>query len=533
MYTKLVKLFIQAKRGDLLSTKRTAKIVGYSFAALGIMIFMVAYAIGMIFAFKNLNVTQSADLLGTGFIAITIINVIFGLRVAYGLFGLSRDLPFLLSLPISPSTIFAAKLTMGYLSEFLMTVLFTLPLLVGYQVAQGTVLTAFASLFVLLAMPALSLCISSLITMLLVRVLSFLHIGDGFFVALNSLVGIAFAILIQVFSRNMQESMQVDAANPMAAMSGLFAFSNVFPPLKWAGEGIVHPFQAKFWLFILFMGLIVTVICLLGGRMYKNGEQIIAESKKKTKSKKGYKKSGAIRAIMQKDLRVIIRTPVYAVNLFGLLICGPLIMLIMSFSMSTPDVDVMSMISSNGTVWFFITFGFIAFMSSINTVASTAMSREGRATWIDLTMPVTPLNQIIGKLGLGLIVGIIESILIVLIVMIRFKAPTKMVLLGGVCGIIATIAPQIVSSLPDISKPKLNWSSEQEAMKNNLSTLFGMLLALLLLLPQVVVCIIFRQSLTTIVISSLVLSIVECVIIAVALPSTAKKAFENWREIYA
>jgi ABC-2 type transport system permease protein len=112
------------------------------------------------------------------------------------------------------------------------------------------------------------------------------------------------------------------------------------------------------------------------------------------------------------------------------------------------------------------------FMGSVNTIASTAVSREGKRYWISRTMPQDPSRQVQAKLAVsGLLLGLsmLPSVLAYVVILrpaaLGIAAPIAMGILGASSGM-------AVGLRIDMSRPMLRWDDPQDPVKRNLNAIF-------------------------------------------------------------
>ena len=125
--------------------------------------------------------------------------------------------------------------------------------------------------------------------------------------------------------------------------------------------------------------------------------------------------------------------------------------------------------------------GIVCFMGDMNPALSTAVSREGRGHAFMLGLPIPVRTHIQSKLivgyGLTALGIVITGIAFVMIAPpVRLEAVLGCVLALLFCYIIACLA-----LARDLKHPKLNWVTEQEAVKQNFGTLISMLISLAML----------------------------------------------------
>lgn len=112
---------------------------------------------------------------------------------------------------------------------------------------------------------------------------------------------------------------------------------------------------------------------------------------------------------------------------------------------------------------------------------SASISREGQTFWISKMIPVSPRIQVLSKILHSAAISLIGVLAtgLVLIFLLKFSVLRVVILL--LLGIMGAFLLVIYSLMIDVLHPKLFWTNPQEAVKQNLNGLFGLLLTLLIL----------------------------------------------------
>lgn len=125
--------------------------------------------------------------------------------------------------------------------------------------------------------------------------------------------------------------------------------------------------------------------------------------------------------------------------------------------------------------------GIISITSSINVVASSCLSREGKYFWICKIIPVKSLYQTTGKFlfSYGIMwYGIVFNCLIFLYYF-NFKLSAILIILC-ITSLVLYIWT-IVGMIYDFGNPKLIWNNESEAVKQNLNVIFAIITNLIII----------------------------------------------------
>jgi ABC-2 type transport system permease protein len=192
---------------------------------------------------------------------------------------------------------------------------------------------------------------------------------------------------------------------------------------------------------------------------------------------------------MLKDLRIIIRTPVFFLNNFSTIILLPVIVLV-TFAVPSlkNDPDIVFLMSgfSNGSLSFSASYENIAMAAffavgavnaSFSGVASSALSREGSNAYYMKFIPVKYENQLFTKAGLGCIIGVTSSFILILIISLIFKADPLFAFAGLIISVFAAVVVSLTGILLDANFPLLNWDNEQKAVKQNMNVIINMVIA--------------------------------------------------------
>jgi ABC-2 type transport system permease protein len=439
---------------------------------------------------------QDSMLLGMGFSISSFTIFFFGIFYVMSIFYFTKDIESLLSLPLKPSEILAAKFTVTLLYEYLTELVFLAPILIGFGIAGNAGLMHYLySIFLFLALPVLPLIYASILSMV---VMGFTNLGKnkdrfrivGGIAAILLAVGLnAYITKISSSTMNAQELQQLLAQGNnsyVGIMSGIF-FSNRFAVMALLYntelKGIVN--LAVFALICL---LFVMLFLSFGESIYFKGVVGISESSAKRKKyserelRRFSKQKSALKAYTGKELKLLFRTPVYFLNCVIINFLLPVFM-ILPFIMQPDEMREFQGLSTyiaNGAgsaVALAVAFGSSVFITSTNAIAASAISREGTNIFVCKYLPISYKTQIMAKVLSGASMGIVGVLSMLLAVIIFVPVPAYLILMA-----VAVCVPGIFFSafggiLIDLNFPKLIWDNEQKAVKQNFNVVLNMLLS--------------------------------------------------------
>ena len=120
---------------------------------------------------------------------------------------------------------------------------------------------------------------------------------------------------------------------------------------------------------------------------------------------------------------------------------------------------------------------FIAYMSGMNPALSTAVTREGRGHDFIKALPVSPKTMIYAKFAVGYgleLFGVLIASAAMAFIVKGFYAE---ILMAFVLCAVYGFGCSCLALSRDVRKPKLDWVTEQEAVKQNFGVLITMLVS--------------------------------------------------------
>jgi ABC-2 type transport system permease protein len=274
----------------------------------------------------------------------------------------------------------------------------------------------------------------------------------------------------------------------------LRAVSRSFPPAMWAADALLQEFAAGY--VPGFFGLIssaavgLAACLLLSRRLYYKGVLAQMESLKSKSS--GFragsvKAGGALGAFVSKEIKIILRTPVYAMNILTGTAIFPIMFAAVSFgagggglsSGNAAMAGLFDLLESSEGIKHLLAAAVVVMTGVMSsTGVATTFSREGRNLWLSQTVPVPARTQLFARLLAGFALTAAGSALSLSVLVAFVGFTMDEAAFGAVLGLCAAVPVIAASVIPDALRPKRKWNSESEAIKQNLNSILALLLCL-------------------------------------------------------
>lgn len=454
------------------------------------------YAVARGFVGAGLAVGQPEIVFTFAFLVASVLVLFFGLMAVISVFYFSTDLETLVPLPLRPGTIVLAKFGAITVGEYIGILLAMVPAAIAYaQVVGGGLLYWSAVVLVILLAPVVPLAVASVLSMVVMRFINRRH-RDILIVVFGSL----FAFAALAFQMGVMNTVPQNATADylQRILSGQISLVNLvgraFPPAIWATRTIVADSAGLRLVSLLaYVGVsaaAVWVMSLVGGRFFYGGliggselarrrltaRQIAAA---RAVAEARTVQTSPISALFWREWRLFMRVPLYVFNGFAASLIVPVIF-IAGFRGLMTDPDIVRMINaiqSSGNVPFFLSLGVAAltvFVVSMNTTSASAVSREGPKLWISKVIPVTPEQQVQGKLLFSMAAALVSAVPILTVFGFALRMSLAHLAYATVLSLLGSAFAMCVGLLVDTARPYLRWTNPQQAVKSNLNVILPM-----------------------------------------------------------
>ena len=491
-YLSLTRVLLKNSLGMMSDGKSRKALNTILYIVLAICMIPLSFTLYMMFdaaMTQLLPLQQEGAVLALGFHISSLVTFLFSIFLIPSIFYFSKDSETLLALPLPPQTILSAKFSVCLVYEYAFTLIVCVPLFLAYaNHAQISIVYILFAILLFMSLPIYPLVLSSIITILLMRFVPFFKNRDRF----NMIAGILSIVFAFSFSFLMNSSTMTNDPNALITMlvqghnSMISLFSRIFPAIPFAANAVIDGDAVSLVIYLLITAAALGVLVLLGRWLYFKGAIGFSETKssRKALSAKDYSRvlrHSKVRTYLIKEMRLLIRTPVYALNCIGMCLLMPIMLLVIFLTTDTdtllqqlPDITPYL----DGKLPYAILAGMaIGFLfSNLNLISATAISREGTNLSFMKYIPMTLKEQLHAKVLSGILMSVVSMLLTMLCIYYLLPIfPLFWYLLTAASSLITIVLGNYASLALDILHPKLVWEQEAAAVKQNMSGIVSML----------------------------------------------------------
>lgn len=412
----------------------------------------------------------------------------FGIAYIINTFYFSMDIESLLHLPLRPAEILGAKFAAVLVYEYLTEAVILIPVLAVYGFKNGeSALFYIQAVVIMVLLPVIPLAAAAVLDMVIMRFTNLAKNKDLFrnvsgVLALFLALGLNF--YIQSFAEKTTDPAKIMEIVNEGNNSMIQLTTSFFPSTKLAVNSLVSGGASGALYLLLFAAataVAFAVFLALGNKLYFKGVIGVSETSSRRKALsarelgKGTRASHIVYSYTLKELRLLFRTPIYFLNCILMNFLWPLFLIIPFLSQtSAQDQDISALLpyvqgpgAESATVLAFLAMGI--FITGSNIISSTAISREGSSLFFMKFIPVEYRKQLLAKSLSGAVMGFVGIMMVVPFALFVIKIKAYVVAIGIAVSIPGILFSSIFGLLVDIAMPKLNWDTEQKAVKQNLN----------------------------------------------------------------
>ena len=441
---------------------------------------------------------QERALLTLGVLAGQLLILLFGIYYVISAFYFSRDLEFLIPLPLRPSEVMISKFAVIMINEYLTVAAIVLPVVVTYGVmAKGGIGYWVNAVLVYLALPVIPLALVSLLVVAMMRFINVSRKKD-ILILVGSIVLIVLALALQIGlgrTAGPQPSAQAVTAFFTSPDSLLNRVGSKFPPSIWATKAVAAGFSSEGPANLaLLLGVSLAFfagIVVMAEKLFYRGliglSETTGKKRRLTRDEMSRRVSSgrrAVAAVFGREWRIMNRTPIFLLNGVLVVVIVPVIFVLLANmgsgrggSGGGGDLSAIlkTMTSANPLFAILAAALFMTVCGSLNGTSSSTFSREGAQFWISRVIPVAPREQAAAKFlhsylvaMLGVVTATVVAAIVLHLKAVHLAAAAGLALVAGV---LLTVVGMII----DLARPLLNWTNPQKAIKQNFNVLLATL----------------------------------------------------------
>ncbi len=444
---------------------------------------------GLISTLKQAN--QESMFIGIFLLGLALLTIIQSIISATNVFYFSKDIEYILPLPLKPKEILISKLNVILITEYIMEIIFAVtPITIyGIMTLQGPMFYII-SLLVLIVFPIIPILIATFIIMIIMSFSKRFKNKDRFRL-IAPLIGIILAVIMSFSLSGTTNYSEEDLLNSLKQANSMVEMvSDNLPIIKPAINAIVNSSFVEFLKLLGITLILYIVFILIGNKIYFRG--VIGNLSSGTKKGKEVKlkkiKTNSIgKSYVIKEFKVLLKNPIFFIQCVLPSVLMPIIFLgifIVTLNTNNSQEALNEFKSVLGIyietpIGLAIIISVTEFLTSMLYIAPTVISRDGQNAIFMKYIPISYYKQLIYKGIPNIFFGTITSTIVIAFIYILAKPSLLFLLTVFIINLILLILQTLLMELVDLRKPKLEWTTEYAVVKQNLNLLWPVVLNLL------------------------------------------------------
>ncbi len=460
---------------------------------------LILYLGGMLFYLENRLISAllkigmppvgMADLLvvaavSLSMVATLILSFFFILSSLY----LSRDSVYLASMPIRARMLLSARLTQVWISETLINAVLILPACILFGIRTGQSAGFYLRMvLVWLSSAMIPIAIGSVVATLLAKASALIKHRE-IIMTVGGLVLMAgyMFLSMNIGAMSSDSGTGADMLTEMVISHEALirSVTRLFPPAAWGVNGILGDWGQLTIFMAAGLASLALVILVLGIWYRKlsllQAETPIATGRKGIRAQDLSSTGSPFKALALREIRQILRVPAYATNILPICIMPVLLTVMMIFFIGRKTGDNGESLPQllqtfDPAITMAILTAILCFTSDMNQALSTSVTREGRGHPYLTALPVSVRTHIFSKMAVGYVLSAAGTLLASVVLMITMPSLALPILLSLILNLVFVYGCSCLALARDIRKPRLDWVTEQEAVKQSFGVLISMI----------------------------------------------------------
>lgn len=470
-------------------TSKVGKIILYGILLIYLMGIFGFLSYGLITTLQQVH--QEVMFIGIFLLGLALLTIIQSIISATNVFYFSKDLEYILPLPLKPKEILISKLNVILVTEYVMELIFAVaPIIVYGILTSAGVMFYIVSLLVLIIFPIIPIIIATFIIMVIMSFSKGVKNKDRFKL-IAPLLGITLALVLSFAFSGTSELSEADLLNALTQANSMVEMvSDSLPIIKPGINAIVNSSFIEFLKLLVITAICYIVFLLIGNKIYFRGAvgNLSSGAKKgRNITSKDIKINSVGKSYVAKEFKMLFKNPIFFVQcvlpsvLMPVVFLGIFIVSIYSNN-SQESINEFSKVLREyieTPMGFAIILAITEFLTSMLYIAPTAISRDGQDAIFMKYIPVPYYKQLIYKGIPNVFFGTITSLIVLIFIYVVAKPSLVFLLMALIVNLILLIIQTLLMELVDLRKPKLEWSTEYAVVKQNLNLLWPFVLNLL------------------------------------------------------
>lgn len=452
--------------------------------------------------------------------------ILFGKSIfeSLNLLYFSKDLKILLRMPIKPIEILHSKFINMIISEYEMeAIMLAIPMIIYGDITKAGIMFYIYAVIVLLILPIIPILITSLVISVIMRLTNKIKNKNKVMYIAIILTTIIIGIILssmgsgEIVSNSRFEEI-VRQTNGIAeniskvfilikqTMNILLQYDNI------QGLQNLIIFIAENIIFYIIILFIISKIYLKGAIGTTINSRKNAKSAIQGLSEKDFKPKRINKSYILKELRTILRTPIFLIQciiiptIYPIVIISASLLLVNFANNFIPAWDLLykNAVTCLGAAMF-LSLGQVFYMMNFTSII--AISRESKNAILTKYIPISLQKQFKLKVSLGVLLNLLAGILVTIFYYMSVHNVFATILIA-IELVILNIIGEKFKLLTDLRKPQIDWNSEYTMMKQNTNVMYILFYTLLVVGILLGISVIINQTeiflIATIVISEII-----------------------------
>ncbi|MUK88775.1 hypothetical protein GMD78_10260 [Ornithinibacillus sp. L9] len=444
---------------------------------------------------------QSSVIIGLLFLLLTALLFIISFVLVISSFYFAEDINSFIPLPIQPYQILLGKATVPLLYLYVTTFAIYFPVLFYFgSNSNASIVYYLLGIILFVFLPFIPFVLAAIFVMFIMRFVNIAKNKDRSKV-LGGIFVLLMIILLNVVVRlnaNPDEMME-NFAQFIQEKDGLLQMiTAAYPPALIGSKALTVAGWESLLYFLLMISISIGFIFLfiiVGQKLYLGGVLGINVGNKKNISSerlhKKLRKHPVWLSYLQKELRIIFRTPTFFMqcvvqSLFGPIFLVIILMMDSNFNSLSGTLDQFSYKQQ-----ILILFAATLFILSANATGISSISREGKSWHTNLFLPLDLKQVFLSKIAAGWTINLVSILLIAIGLIVVLDISWLLFSLWLALSFVASWFTSLMGTYLDFSHPKLHWTDEQEVFK---ARLIGFLALLFEFVPLGIIVVIIWNT---------------------------------------
>lgn len=426
------------------------------------------------------------------FHVICLFTVIFGINVIFNEFYFSNDIEYLLPWPLRAYQIIASKFTAAFYNENMMQFVLVLACIIGFGIGSKMgILSWLLSVIGIITLPVIPLAYCGILSILIMGFTKFIRSKD---MIQKISVALMFAlVLLLVGSIGFLQNMDIDSyVETLASGDQTFLriMNIIFPNVPLFIKTFYDRSLLSLLAYIGVNALVIAIMLLLSELLYFRGVIGLTSSDNGRQAKSidrllaGTRQHSAFWSYFMKDVRILVRTPVYFTNCIAMNFLWPIFVYAM-YKIQSRRLTLAELrhyyAHKDLRIQLFFLLGIVGIsviVAAINSLSSNAISREGKHFSFMKYIPVPYFTQWHAKAFVGIIFPAAGVLLYVIPACLLVRVPLIQILIFILISLMAITFISYMGIYIDSIQPKLIWDDEMSSLRENYNTFFAMAIAI-------------------------------------------------------